>query len=75
MSDAEKVRGDVHHLVQPVIGLLRLTVHDGQNIDPATAESLVRRLRAVLAIVDTSVGLGETREQLASTYRDLGLGL
>jgi hypothetical protein len=64
------VRGDIHHLVQPIIGHLRLSVHKGWTPTPEQMEGWVKRLYTALSVVD-AIGDDEARAALAGQH---GLG-
>lgn len=51
--DVAELREDLHHLIQPFIGLLRLEERD--NPDPARARQ-IDRLRLALALTDIAAG-------------------
>lgn len=65
------VRSDIHHLIQPVIGHIRMfTEGDWETPNREHMEGWIKRLRVALAVVD-ALGDDEARAALAT---ECGLG-
>jgi hypothetical protein len=45
------IQGDVNHNVQPVIGWLRMAIHDGTSLTTAQMEAAVEKLYETVRIV------------------------
>ena len=57
-------RGDMHHLIQPVIGQMRILLHRGESAPPARLDDWVRRLYVALEVAD-AFGDEDARKALA----------
>ena len=65
LEDAKARRGDIHHLLSPIIGDLRMAAADGE---PPTAKELAgwaARLRHAMDVADAMVGEEPMRVQMA----------
>lgn len=82
----ESVRGDMHHMINPAIGRLRLLQREFATRDePYTSEELearaenlqhyVDRLHVALAAMDVSLGFEVYHDEVREMRRQFGMGL
>ena len=49
----DKLKGDVKHNLSPVLGWLRLAIHDDTPLTPGQMVSAEAKLSAIMALIDT----------------------
>lgn len=54
-QDAEKLRGDIHHLIAPIIGVMRQARHHGRPLAETHLDSAISRLYVALSLMDEAV--------------------
>lgn len=64
--EMETLRGDVNHLVQPIIGALRWAINGGKQINTADLEHHASQLYRALDAIDAALGEEPLRDQLAA---------
>lgn len=53
--DVEKLRGDMHHLIAPIVGLLRLAQYREESLTDETLTHTISRLSLALNLMDEAV--------------------
>jgi len=71
-ADAEKLRGDMHHLISPIIGALRVSEHHKEPLTEEDLKHMITRLYVALSLMDEAVTGTVVPDEVRGQY---GVGL